>query len=156
LRLNNVFIEEQNIAMGTYSPKQDELQRDWLLIDAEDKVLGRLAAKVSYLLLGKHKPGFAYHMDGGDFVVIINAEKIKVTGNKYEDKKYYRHTGYPGGIKETRLKQMMESKPERVLEKAIKGMLPHTKLGRALFRKLKVYAGSNHPHSAQDPKVFEV
>ena len=95
-------------------------------------------------------------MDGGDFVVIINAEKIKVTGNKYEDKKYYRHTGYPGGIKETRLKQMMESKPERVLEKAIKGMLPHTKLGRALFRKLKVYAGSNHPHSAQDPKVFEV
>lgn len=142
--------------MGTYSPKQDELQRDWLLIDAEDKVLGRLAAKVSYLLLGKHKPGFAYHMDGGDFVVIINAEKIKVTGNKYEDKKYYRHTGYPGGIKETRLKQMMESKPERVLEKAIKGMLPHTKLGRALFRKLKVYAGSNHPHSAQDPKVFEV
>lgn len=142
--------------MGTYSPKQDELQRDWLLIDAEDKVLGRLAAKVSYLLLGKHKPGFAYHMDGGDFVVIINAEKIKVTGNKYEDKKYYRHTGYPGGIKETRLKQMMESKPERVLEKAIKGMLPHTKLGRALFRKLKVYAGSNHPHSAQNPKVFEV
>jgi len=142
--------------MGTYSPKQDELQRDWLLIDAEDKVLGRLAAKVSYLLLGKHKPGFAYHMDGGDFVVIINAEKIKVTGNKYEDKKYYRHTGYPGGIKETNLKQMMESKPERVLEKAIKGMLPHTKLGRALFRKLKVYAGSNHPHSAQDPKVFEV
>ena len=142
--------------MGTYSPKQDELQRDWLLIDAEDKVLGRLAAKVSHLLLGKHKPGFAYHMDGGDFVVIINAEKIKVTGNKYEDKKYYRHTGYPGGIKETRLKQMMESKPERVLEKAIKGMLPHTKLGRALFRKLKVYAGSNHPHSAQDPKVFEV
>jgi len=142
--------------MGTYSPKQDELQRDWLLIDAEDKVLGRLAAKVSYLLLGKHKPGFAYHMDGGDFVVIINAEKIKVTGNKYEDKKYYRHTGYPGGIKETNLKQMMESKPERVLEKAIKGMLPHTKLGRALFRKLKVYAGSNHPHSAQNPKVFEV
>ncbi len=142
--------------MGTYSPKQDELQRDWLLIDAEDKVLGRLAAKVSHLLLGKHKPGFAYHMDGGDFVVIINAEKIKVTGNKYEDKKYYRHTGYPGGIKETRLKQMMESKPERVLEKAIKGMLPHTKLGRALFRKLKVYAGSKHPHSAQEPKVFEV
>ena len=142
--------------MGTYSPKQDELQRDWLLIDAEDKVLGRLAAKVSHLLLGKHKPGFAYHMDGGDFVVIINAEKIKVTGNKYEDKKYYRHTGYPGGIKETRLKQMMESKPERVLEKAIKGMLPHTKLGRALFRKLKVYAGSDHPHSAQEPKVFEV
>lgn len=142
--------------MGTYSPKQDELQRDWLLIDAEDKVLGRLAAKVSHLLLGKHKPGFAYHMDGGDFVVIINAEKIKVTGNKYEDKTYYRHTGYPGGIKETRLKQMMESKPERVLEKAIKGMLPHTKLGRALFRKLKVYAGSDHPHSAQEPKVFEV
>lgn len=142
--------------MGTYSPKQDELQRDWLLIDAEDKVLGRLAAKVSHLLLGKHKPGFAYHMDGGDFVVIINAEKIKVTGNKYEDKTYYRHTGYPGGIKETKLKQMMESKPERVLEKAIKGMLPHTKLGRALFRKLKVYAGSDHPHSAQEPKVFEV
>ena len=142
--------------MGTYSPKQDELQRDWLLIDAEDQVLGRLAAKVSHLLLGKHKPGFAYHMDGGDFVVIINAEKIKVTGNKYEDKIYYRHTGYPGGIKETNLKQMMESKPERVLEKAIKGMLPHTKLGRALFRKLKVYVGSDHPHGAQEPKVFEV
>ncbi|MCH8928455.1 MAG: 50S ribosomal protein L13 [Candidatus Marinimicrobia bacterium] len=142
--------------MGTYSPKQDELQRDWLLIDAEDKVLGRLAAKVSHLLMGKHKPKFAYHMDGGDFVVIINAEKIKVTGNKYETKKYYRHTGYPGGIKETILKDMMESNPERVIEKAVKGMLPHTKLGRALFRKLKVYAGSDHPHSAQEPKVLEV
>lgn len=142
--------------MGTYSPKQDELTRDWLLIDAEDKVLGRLAAKVSHLLMGKHKPGFAYHMDGGDFVVIINAEKIKVTGNKYENKIYYRHTGYPGGIKETILKDMMESNPERVIEKAVKGMLPHTKLGRALFRKLKVYAGSDHPHSAQEPKVLEV
>ncbi len=95
-------------------------------------------------------------MDGGDFVVIINAEKIKVTGNKYEDKTYYRHTGYPGGIRETKLKQMMESKPERVIEKAVKGMLPHTKLGRALFRKLKVYAGSDHPHGAQEPKVLEV
>jgi len=142
--------------MGTYSPTQDELTRDWLLIDAEDKVLGRLASKVSHLLMGKHKPGFAYHMDNGDFVVIINAEKIKVTGNKYNAKKYYRHSGYPGGIKETGLKLLMETKPERVIEMAVKGMLPHNKLGRKLFRKLKVYSGPSHPHGAQEPKVFEV
>jgi len=156
LQLNDVFFVELDSVLGTYSPKQDELKREWLLIDAEDKVLGRLAAKVSHLLLGKHKPGFAYHMDNGDFVVIINAEKIRVTGNKYEAKKYFRHSGYPGGIKETNFKLMMDKKPERAIEIAVKGMLPHTKLGRALFRKLKVYAGSSHPHSAQAPKVFEV
>ena len=142
--------------MGTYSPTINDLKRDWYVVDADDKILGRLAAKVSHLLMGKHKPNFAYHMDNGDFVIIINAEKIKVTGNKAESKIYYRHTGYPGGIKSTNLKSMMTSHPERVIEIAVKGMLPKNKLGRKLFTKLKVYAGSEHPHQAQKPKVLEL
>lgn len=142
--------------MGTYSPTKNDLKHDWHVVDAENKILGRLAAKVSHLLMGKHKPNFAYHMDNGDFVIIINADKIKVTGNKAEAKIYYRHTGYPGGIKSTNLKTMMSSHPERVIEIAVKGMLPKNKLGRKLFTKLKVYAGSEHPHEAQQPKVLEI
>jgi len=142
--------------LGTYNPAIKDLQHDWFVIDADNKVLGRLAAKVSHLLMGKHKPDFAYHMDNGDFVIIINAEKIKVTGNKAETKIYYRHTGYPGGIKSTNLKTMMRNFPERVIEIAVKGMLPKNKLGRKLFTKLKVYAGSEHPHQAQQPKVLEI
>ena len=142
--------------MGTYSPTINDLKRDWYVVDADDKILGRLAAKVSHLLMGKHKPNFAYHMDNGDFVIIINAEKIKVTGNKAETKIYYRHTGYPGGIKSTKLKTMMRNYPERVIEIAVRGMLPKNKLGRKLFTKLKVYSGSEHPHQAQQPKVLEI
>ena len=141
--------------MGTYNPTKDDLTHDWFILDADDKVLGRLAAKVSHMLMGKHKPDFSYHMDNGDFVIIVNAEKIKVTGNKAEAKTYYRHTGYPGGIRSTKLKAMMKSHPERVIEIAVKGMLPKNKLGRKLFKKLKVYAGAEHPHTAQQPKVLE-
>lgn len=142
--------------MGTYSPTINDLKHDWYVVDADNKVLGRLAAKVSHLLMGKHKPDFAYHMDNGDFVIIINADKIKVTGNKAETKIYYRHTGYTGGIKSTKLKTMMSNHPERVIEIAVKGMLPKNKLGRKLFTKLKVYAGPEHPHQAQQPKVLEI
>lgn len=142
--------------MGTYNPTINDLKHDWYVVDAENKVLGRLAAKVSHMLMGKHKPNFAYHMDNGDFVIIINADKIKVTGNKAEGKIYYRHTGYPGGIKSTNLKTMMINQPERVIEIAVRGMLPKNKLGRKLFTKLKVYAGSEHPHQAQQPKVLEI
>ena len=142
--------------MGTYSPTKKDLKHDWYVVDADNKILGRLAAKVSHMLMGKHKPDFAYHMDNGDFVIIINADKIKVTGNKAEGKIYYRHTGYPGGIKSTNLKTMMINQPERVIEIAVRGMLPKNKLGRKLFTKLKVYAGSEHPHQAQQPKVLEI
>lgn len=142
--------------MGTYSPTKNDLKHDWYIVDGDNKVLGRLAAKVSHVLMGKHKPDFAYHMDNGDFVIIINADKIKVTGNKAEGKIYYRHTGYPGGIKSTNLKTMMINQPERVIEVAVRGMLPKNKLGRKLFTKLKVYAGSEHPHQAQQPKVLEI
>ena len=142
--------------METYNQTINDLKHDWFIVDADDKVLGRLAAKVSHILMGKHKPNFVYHMDNGDFVIIINADKIKITGNKAESKIYYRHTGYPGGIKSTNLKSMMASKPERVIEIAVKGMLPKNKLGRKLFTKLKVYAGPEHPHQAQQPKILEL
>ncbi|MCH8298939.1 MAG: 50S ribosomal protein L13 [Candidatus Marinimicrobia bacterium] len=142
--------------MGTYSPTINDLKHDWFVVDADNKILGRLASKVSHLLMGKHKPDFAYHMDNGDFIIIINADKIKVTGNKAESKIYYRHTGYPGGIKSTNLKSMMTSNPERVIEIAVKGMLPKNKLGRKLFTKLKVYAGPEHPHQAQQPKILDL
>jgi len=142
--------------LGTYNPTINDLKHDWHIVDADNKVLGRLAAKVSHMLMGKHKPNFAYHMDNGDFVIVINADKIKVTGNKAEAKIYYRHTGYPGGIKSTNLKSMMINQPERVIEIAVRGMLPKNRLGRKLFTKLKVYAGSEHPHQAQQPKVLEI
>ena len=137
--------------MKTYQPKAGEIARDWKLVDAEGQTLGRLATRVAMLLRGKTKPVFAPHMDVGDFVVIINAEKVVVTGKKLRQKVYYHHSQYPGGIKSTSLEKLLKQKPERVLEKAVRGMLPKTKLGDALFRKLKVYAGPTHPHAAQRP-----
>lgn len=142
--------------MKTYSPKASELQHNWYVVDAKDKVLGRLATEVAVYLRGKHKPEFAPHMDNGDFVIVVNAEKVKVTGNKLTQKKYYRHSGYPGGLKETDLRTMLASKPERAIEHAVKGMLPKNALGRAVFKKLKVYAGPDHPHAAQKPASLDI
>jgi large subunit ribosomal protein L13 len=138
----------------TYSPKAHELKNEWLIIDATDVVLGRLATQAAALLRGKHKPTFAAHMDNGDFVVIINADKIALTGTKLINKKAYRHSGYPGGLTATTYAELLEKNPEKAVEKAIKGMLPKTKLGNAQFSKLKVYAGAAHPHAAQQPKPF--
>jgi len=132
----------------------DEIDRRWHLIDASGRILGRLATEVAVLLRGKHKPIFSPHLDTGDFVVVINAEKVMLTGNKLKDKVYYRHSGYPGGIKGTTAEKMLKTHPTRVLEKAVRGMLPRTKLGDALFRKLKVYAGAAHPHASQRPAPF--
>jgi large subunit ribosomal protein L13 len=142
--------------MKTYVPKKDEVERQWWLIDADGKVLGRLATQVANLLRGKGKPQYVDFMDTGDFVVVINAKKIKVTGNKLEQKKYYSHTGYPGGIKEINLSKLMEKKPEDVIRKAVWGMLPKNKLNRAIHKKLKVYAGSDHPHEAQQPQEYKI
>ncbi len=142
--------------MRTYSPKASELTHEWHVIDATDVVLGRLATQAAALLRGKHKPTFAPHMDGGDFVIIINAEKVALTGNKREQKMDYRHSGYPGGLRATSYVDLLESDPRRAVEKAVKGMLPHNKLGRHIGSKLKVYAGSDHPHAAQQPKPFEI
>jgi large subunit ribosomal protein L13 len=141
--------------MKTFSAKTHEVKRDWFVVDATDKVLGRLAAEIAHRLRGKHKPEFTPHVDTGDYIVVVNAEKLRVTGNKSEDKIYYRHTGYPGGIYETSFGKMQERFPGRALEKAVKGMLPKGPLGYAMFKKLKVYAGVEHPHAAQQPKVLE-
>jgi large subunit ribosomal protein L13 len=138
----------------TYSPKASELKNEWLIIDATDVVLGRLATHAAALLRGKHKPTFAPHMDNGDFVIIINAEKIALTGAKLLQKKAYRHSGYPGGLTATTYAELLEKSPEKAVEKAIKGMLPRTKLGNAQLGKLKVYRGAEHPHAAQQPKPF--
>ncbi len=140
--------------MRTYSPKASELKNEWLIIDATDVVLGRLATHAAALLRGKHKPTFAPHMDNGDFVIIINAEKIALTGAKLLQKKAYRHSGYPGGLTATTYAELLEKSPEKAVEKAIKGMLPRTKLGNAQLTKLKVYRGAEHPHAAQQPKPF--
>lgn len=142
--------------MKTVSVRAEDVRRDWLLVDAENQTLGRLATEVASRLRGKHKPEFTPHVDTGDYIIVVNADKIRVTGNKEEGKKYYRHSGFPGGIKETSLGKMRESYPERIIEKAVKGMLPKNPLGRAMYRKLKVYAGSEHPHAAQQPKVLEL
>ena len=138
--------------MKTVSTRPQDVERAWFVIDAESQVLGRLATEVARRLRGKHKAAYTPHVDTGDYVVVVNAEKVRVTGNKATDKTYYRHTGYPGGIKATRFQSMIEKHPERVIEKAVKGMLPRNPLGRAAFRKLKVYAGPEHPHSAQQPR----
>jgi large subunit ribosomal protein L13 len=137
--------------MKTYQPKTGEIDRRWILVDAQGETLGRLASRVAMILRGKNKPVFAPHADVGDFVVIINAEKVAVTGRKLRQKEYYHHSQYPGGLKTTRLGKLLHDRPERVLEKAVRGMLPKTKLGDALFGKLKVYAGPKHPHAAQQP-----
>lgn len=139
--------------MKTYSTRAGDIQHAWHVVDAADQILGRLATKVAGLLMGKHKPIFAPNMDTGDYVVVINASKIKVTGKKIQDKKYYRHSTYPGGLKTESLQEMMQAHPERVIEHAVKGMLPHNKLGRAMIKKLKVYAGDKHPHAAQTSAV---
>jgi len=140
----------------TYSPKPGEIERQWHIIDASDVVLGRLATQAATLLRGKHKPVFAPHVDTGDFVVIINAGKVALTGNKRQSKMAYRHSGYPGGLRAVRYDDLLEKNPEKAVEKAIKGMLPHNKLARQIIKKLKVYPGAEHPHAAQQPKPFEI
>ena len=142
--------------MKTFSAKSQEVVHDWFVIDASDKVLGRLAAEVAHRLRGKHKPEFTPHVDTGDFIVIVNAGKVRVTGNKALQKTYYRHSGYPGGITETNFSQMQEKFPGRAIEKAVKGMLPKGPLGYAMIKKLKVYSEATHPHSAQQPKLLEI
>jgi large subunit ribosomal protein L13 len=137
----------------TFSPKPADVQPQWLIIDANDVVLGRLASHAAALLRGKHKPTFAPHMDMGDFVIIINADKVALTGSKLAEKLYYRHSGYPGGLTATTYSEMVEKHPTRAVEKAIRGMLPKNSLGRAQIKKLKVYAGAEHPHAAQQPTV---
>ncbi len=135
--------------MKTYSPKAADVVRSWHVIDASGQTLGRLASEIAQLLKGKHKPYYAPHMDVGDFVVVINAEKVRVTGDKLESKMYYRHSGYPGGLRAVKLSKQLETFPGRVVEHAVRGMLPHNALGRAMYKKLKVYAGPTHPHGAQ-------
>ena len=142
--------------MKTYSAKPDDIRRDWYVIDGTDQVLGRLASQIALRLRGKHKPIFTPHMDTGDFIVVTNVEKIRVTGNKAEDKLYHRHSGYPGGISTTTFGKMQARFPGRALEKAVKGMLPKGPLGYAMVKKLKVYAGATHPHTAQQPKLLEI
>ena len=142
--------------MKTFSAKAHEVKRDWYIVDATGKVLGRVATEVARRLRGKHKPEFTPHVDTGDYIVVVNAEKLRVTGDKLESKKYYRHTGFPGGIRETTFGKMQERFPTRALELAVKGMLPKGPLGYAMLRKLKVYAGTTHPHAAQQPKTLEI
>jgi large subunit ribosomal protein L13 len=141
--------------MGTFSAKPHEVKRDWFLVDATDRVLGRVASEIARRLRGKHKAEFTPHVDTGDYIVVVNVEKIRVTGNKAEDKMYYRHSGYPGGLYETNFTKLQQRFPERILEKAVKGMLPKGPLGYAMLKKLKVYAGTAHPHTAQQPKALE-
>ena len=140
----------------TSVPSPDSIDRQWFLVDAENQTLGRLATEVASVLRGKTKPNFTPHLDTGDFVIVVNAEKIKVTGKKFDQKLYRRHSGRPGGMKVETFKSLQSRIPERIVEKAIKGMLPHTRLGRQLFTKLKVYKGSEHPHSAQEPKLLNL
>jgi large subunit ribosomal protein L13 len=142
--------------MKTFSAKPHEVRRDWFVVDGTDKVLGRLAAEIASRLRGKHKPEYTPHVDTGDFIVVVNAARIRVTGAKPQDKKYYRHSGYPGGISETSFEKMQQRFPGRALEKAVKGMLPKGPLGYAMIKKLKVYAEATHPHTAQQPKALEV
>ncbi|MEK9777214.1 MAG: 50S ribosomal protein L13 [Quisquiliibacterium sp.] len=142
--------------MKTFSAKPHEVQRDWFVVDATDKVLGRLAASIAHRLRGKHKPEFTPHVDTGDYIVVVNAGKLRVTGSKETDKKYFRHSGYPGGISETTFSKMQARFPGRALEKAVKGMLPKGPLGYAMIKKLKVYAEPSHPHGAQQPQPLEI
>ena len=138
--------------MKTFSAKEEDLQRKWFIVDAEGEVLGRLASEISRILRGKHKPIFTPHVDTGDHVIVVNAAKVRLTGKKLKDKVYYWHSGYPGGLKSINAKKLLERKPERIIELAVRGMLPKNKLGRKTFQKLKVYAGPEHPHAAQNPE----
>ena len=142
--------------MKTFSAKPESVTRDWYVIDAEGKTLGRLATEVARRLRGKHKAEYTPHVDTGDYIIVVNAEKVQVTGNKSSDKMYYSHTGYPGGIREINFEKLQARKPTMIIEKAVKGMLPKNPLGRAMFRKLKVYAGAEHNHAAQQPQVLEI
>ena len=142
--------------MKTYLPKVKNIQKNWYLIDAEGKTLGRLASQIAAIMRGKHKPTYTPYMDMGDNIVVVNAEKIHLTGRKAEQKVYYRHSGYPGGIKSIGFSEMIKSKPERVITLAVRGMLPHNKLGRAILKHLKVYRGPEHPHEAQHPEKLEL
>jgi large subunit ribosomal protein L13 len=142
--------------MKTYVATPDSRERNWLVVDASGKTLGRLATQIADALRGKRKPEYTPHIDVGDFVIVVNAEKVAVTGRKLEQKRYYRHSGYPGGIRSRTLSEMLDRRPEEVIRKAVRGMLPRTRLGRAQFRKLKVYAGPDHPHEAQKPEPLEV
>jgi large subunit ribosomal protein L13 len=142
--------------MKTYHAKQEDVARDWYLVDAQDKILGRLACEIAHRLRGKHKAIYAPYMDTGDFVIVVNAEKLCLTGKKLTDKVYYHHTGYPGGIKAMTAGKMLKEKPEEVLRIAVRGMLPKNTLGRAMLKKLKIYAGGDHPHEAQCPRILEL
>ncbi len=142
--------------MKTYATKPEDIERRWWVVDAEGRILGRLASEVAKILRGKHKPYFAPHLDTGDYVIVINAAKIRVTGKKLEDKIYYRHSGYPGGLRSTTLAEMLKKRPTRVIRLAVRGMLPHNRLGRAMMRKLKIYGGESHPHQAQNPQELEL
>ncbi|MDJ0777802.1 MAG: 50S ribosomal protein L13 [Gammaproteobacteria bacterium] len=142
--------------MKTFSAKPETVKRDWYVIDATDKVLGRLSTEIARRLRGKHKPEYTPHVDTGDYIIVINAEKVRVTGNKENDKMYHHHTGYIGSLKSTNLAKLRQEHPERIIEKSVKGMLPKNPLGRAMFRKLKVYAGDAHKHEAQQPQTLEI
>jgi large subunit ribosomal protein L13 len=142
--------------MGTYSAKPETVERDWYVVDATGKPLGRLATEIARRLRGKHKPVYTPHVDTGDYIVVVNAEKVGVTGKKRRQKMYYHHTGYPGGIREISLEKLLDKTPERAIEHAVKGMMPKGPLGRAMFRKLKVYAGPTHRHTAQQPKALDI
>ncbi|UAA38434.1 50S ribosomal protein L13 [Paraneptunicella aestuarii] len=142
--------------MKTFVAKPETVKREWFVIDATDKTLGRLATEAARRLRGKHKPEYTPHVDTGDYIIVVNAEKVTVTGNKAQDKMYYSHTGYPGGLKEVNFEKLQAHKPEMIIEKAVKGMLPKGPLGRAMFRKLKVYAGGEHSHAAQQPQVLDI
>jgi large subunit ribosomal protein L13 len=149
-------LTRNRLAMKTFSAKPQDVRRDWFVVDGTDKVLGRLAASVAARLRGKHKPEYTPHVDTGDFIVVVNAARIRVTGGKPQDKKYYRHSGYPGGVTETNFEKMQSRFPGRALEKAVKGMLPKGPLGYAMLKKLKVYAEATHPHTAQQPKALDI
>ena len=141
--------------MKTFSAKPESVKRDWFVVDATDKTLGRLSSEIARRLRGKHKPEYTPHVDTGDYIVVVNAEKVKVTGNKEQDKMYHHHTGYIGHLKSVNLSRLRETHPERILKTAVKGMLPKNSLGRAMFKKLKVYAGEKHEHAAQQPQVLD-
>lgn len=142
--------------MKTFSAKKEEVIQEWVVIDAKEKILGRLATQIAHRLRGKHKPTFTPHVDTGDFIVVVNAEKIKLTGNKTADKIYYHYSGYPGGLKATTAEELLKKKPTGILYNAVKGMLPKNRLGRQMIKKLKIYTGSQHPHQAQQPKSLEL
>ena len=142
--------------MKTYTVRKGDIRREWYVVDAQGKILGRLASEIAKILRGKHKPIYVPHLDCGDYVIVVNAEKVRVTGKKLDQKFYYRHSGYPGGLKSINLRGQLQKHPTRVLEAAVRGMLPKNRLGRAMIKKLKVYAGDSHPHQAQQPKALEL